>query len=207
MNIRFAALIGFFFCVLGVLPACSATAELSVVSQARPDTVYRSAFEHAVYRFDDDQHITALLYDGPVENPTQAVTIRMLWRPRAGRTPIDATATNATIHYVIFTGADNSRVGIYSGAGYLFPNTKVGDPSLTAGIWDANLRLFDRSEGFTDLLGQSILHGDFIAKRDDAGTEEGIRKLNVLISKRLGFPRVVRAKPAGELNGLFAAGL
>jgi hypothetical protein len=185
---------------LALLNACSsAGGELAVRSQSDPQAVLKSGFETAIYGYNDGQHVTIVLYDGPIENPTQAVTIRMMWLPRAGGTPIDATATNATIHYMIFTGSGNDLLGVYSGAGYMYPSSTPGKDSLTAAVWEANLRLSDRSEQFTDLLGQAILKGKFVARRDDAGTIEAVRMLNSRVSACLGYPRVV--KSATQSNG------
>lgn len=169
---------------------------LSIRSLTERDTVLRGGFSTGIYRYDDLNHFTVILLDGPIENPTQAVTIRMMWAPRAGRTPIDGTATNATIHYMIFTGADKSQAGIYSGAGYIFPTSEREADKLEAGVWQANLRLTDRSPGFEDLLGQAAVKGGLTARRDDAAVEETLRKLNVLIRQKVGYPRLVEASPA-----------
>lgn len=168
---------------------------LAVQSQSSPGTVLSSAFTTGVYGFDDKNNLTVLLFDGPPQNPTQAVAIRMFWRPRAATTPIDRTATNATIQYMVFasTGGANAgnEVGIYSGAGYVYPKSELGQPLLTASVWDAALRLSDRSEGFNDLLGKAELKGGFTAVRDDVAKEQLLQRLNVLVRERLGYPRLV----------------
>ena len=166
---------------------------LHIESQAEPGTNLRGGFETGLYRFEGPNEVTVLLFDGPPDAPTQAVAIRMLWRPQAGRTPIDPNATNATVHYIIMTGADAGQVGVYSGAGYLFTHTRPGNKTLSAGIWQANLRLSDQSEGFADLLGQAILQGSFTARRDDVSTTRALRRLHQLVQQNLGYPRMVRA--------------
>ncbi len=166
---------------------------LTIRSQDPAGAKLSGGFERGLYSFDDKNNLTVVLFDGPEENPRQAVTIRLLWTPRAGRTPIDPNATNATIHYVIFTGQDGAEVGVYQGAGYLFPRNKPGSGRLDAGLWDANLRLADRSDRFNDLLGQASIKGGFQAKRDELALNRTVRQLNVMIGQRLGYPRLVCA--------------
>lgn len=170
--------------------------ELSLRSNDDSGRVLKSGFESGLYRFDDKDHLTILLFDGPIEAPTQAVTIRLFWTPQAGKTPVDATATNATINYVIFTGDGGARTGIYTGAGFVYPKNAAGGDQLEAGVWDATLLLRDSTTGFNDLLGQAVLRGGFNARRDDAAVNSALRKLNVLVHQRLGYPRMV-AEPGG----------
>lgn len=166
---------------------------LAIRSQAEVDTVLKGGFKTGLYSYDDKNNLTVVLLDGPIENPSQAVTIRLFWAPRAGRTPIDASATNATVHYIVFTG-ESKQAGVYSGAGFLYPDTEVGGSRIQAGVWDANLVLSDRSELFNDLLGQAKLEGHFNARRDDAETQNLVRQLNILVRDRLGYPRLVMAR-------------
>ncbi|MCX5658845.1 MAG: hypothetical protein NTW19_03885 [Planctomycetota bacterium] len=191
---RAAALLGLMLAAMGCTP--QGGGNLSIRSLTERDTTLRGGFTTGIYRYDDRNHFTVVLLDGPIENPTQAVTIRMLWAPMAGRTPIDGTATNATIHYVIFAGAEKAEAGVYSGAGYIYPTSDREAEKLEAGVWQANLRLTDRSPGFEDLLGQAAVKGGLTARRDDAAVEEALRKLNVLIRQKLGYPRLVEAGAA-----------
>jgi hypothetical protein len=164
---------------------------LSVESLSNEAVSMRGGFETGLYSFDGKEHITVLLYDGPIDNPTQAVTIRMLWRPQAGRTPIDPTATNATVHYIILGG---EAVGVYAGAGFLYPGSELGGDSLSAELWDASIRLSDSNASFNDLLGNAMVQGGFRARRDDVAVEQAIRHLNMVIHSRLGYPRMVMAR-------------
>jgi hypothetical protein len=184
-------------CALGALAGCEGDGggNFAIRSVTDPNTSLHGDFSHGIYRYDDKNNLTVLLLDGPIENPTQAVTIRLMWAPHAGRTPIDSTATNATIHYVIFTGQANAQVGVYSGAGFVFTKTDPGGPSLEASVWQASLRLADKSQGFDDLLGQAMVKGGIAANRDDAAVSEKLRKLNVLLRQKLGYPRMVEKAP------------
>ncbi len=170
---------------------------LHIESQLDQGTILSGGFETGLYRFDGPNEVTVLLFDGPPEAPSQAMAIRMLWQPRAGRTPIDPSATNATVHYVIMS--DTGQMGVYGGAGYLFTHSTPGSATFSAGLWQANLSLSDQSEGFSDLLGQAIIQGSFTARRDDMATTQALRRLHQLVQQNLGYPRMVRAPASVDL--------
>jgi hypothetical protein len=170
-----------------------AAGELAARSLSNPDTTLKGGFDSAFYSFDGSNRMTVVMYSGPLENPSQAVTIRMFWRPRAGRTPIASTATNATVNYVVFSGADNRSVGIYSGAGFLYPRSKPGSARLSASLWQATLSLKEHDAAFQDLLGAATLAGSFKAQHDRVAVNRTVRRLNQHVRQRLGYPRMVRA--------------
>ena len=87
-------------------------------------------------------------------------------------------------------------MGIYSGAGFVYPNSKPGGKRLRAGVWQANLRLADASDGFVDLLGQSLLKGRFTAQLDELNINQVLHRINVHVQQRLGYPRSVRKPDA-----------
>lgn len=170
---------------------------LAVTSQDKSES--SGSVNSGVYRFDEKNSITIVLFEGPAHQPAQAAIIRMFWRPQAASTPLDETATNATVQYIIF--ADGSlepspggdEVGLYSGAGFVYPSTRPGRGRLVAGLWEATLRVTAASEGFEDRLGEAQLKGRFTAQRDDDAASRALRRLNVLVSERLGYPRLVKA--------------
>ena len=166
---------------------------LSIRNEADVPTFVKAGFASGYYSYDELHNLTVVLVDGPAEKPTQAVTIRMFWQPLPGRTPIDSTATNATIHYMIFPGDDGKLAGVYSGAGFVYPNQYPGDKSFTGSVWQSNLLLRDATDGFKDLLGPAQLQGTFTAKRDDTRVTAMIRTLNSLVRERVGYPRFVQA--------------
>lgn len=179
---------------------CSAgkAGSIAITSQNKSGASLAGEFTTGFYRYDNKNQITVLLLDGTGDAPRQAVTVRMFWNPRAGRTPIDKTATNATIHYVIFPAADRKEVGIYSGAGFLFPKGTPGDAELTLQMWESTLRLTDSTAGFKDLLGPANLKGSITLKQDDVELERAVRKLNAAIRETLGFPRMVEVTESVE---------
>ena len=79
-----------------------------------------AAFDQVLYRYESDSNLTVLLFDGPADDPTRVAVLNMFWRPRAGATPVDRTATNTIIRYLDFDPAagDGAGLGVYSGAGF-----------------------------------------------------------------------------------------
>jgi hypothetical protein len=166
---------------------------LTVAGQAEQRVKLTGSFDRAFYGHDSKDNLTIILLDGPVAAPRQAAVIRMFWMPQAGATPISADATNANVHYCIFAGDNKPReVGVYTGAGFLYPKTQPGQKNFEAALWQASLQLSDRSDRFRDLLGQSILKGEVTAQRSETRVSELLHQLNVEVNKSLGYPRMVR---------------
>jgi hypothetical protein len=171
--------------------------DLTIQSRANPEDIAAGGFDRGVYSYDGPSSITVLLTDGPVDAPDRALIVRMFWMPRAAATPLDETATNATVQYIVFGDTTDERgkrvVGIYSGGGFLYPENETDGNVLNANLWQATLTLADSSEGFEDTLGASILRGRFVAQRDDEGIVNAVRLVNIAVSESLGVPRFVRA--------------
>ncbi|MEX2215376.1 MAG: hypothetical protein WD768_14685 [Phycisphaeraceae bacterium] len=161
-----------------------------VMRSAKDENVtLQGAFDSGVYAAADRNTATIVLFAGEPEAPTQVVTIRMFWNPQAGRTPVDPTATNATIQYIIFSG---NEVGIYSGAGYLYPKDDLDGETFAGSIWQSTLRLSDKTEGFVDQLGSAQMEGKFKVSRDDVAIDQKLHRLNVQIREKLGRSRLVK---------------
>lgn len=175
---------------------------LAIVSQDDTSLRLQGDFNSAYYIFDSTESITVVLIEGPEDNPTQAAAIRMMWQPKAGLTPVNPDATNATIQYIVFANRRTDEgffreVGVYSGAGFLHLGSTPGDARLNASLWQADLLLADRSDRFKDLLGQSTLRGSFTAERDSVKVQQLLKRLNLKVSDRLGYPRLV-GEPAND---------
>jgi len=175
-------------------------ARFSVISQDNTTRRLQGTFTSAYYTYHSDDAVTVVLIEGDEQSPTQAATIRLMWNPKAGKTPITADATNATIQYIVFaervSETDGLReVGVYNGAGFLFLESEPGDNRLNAELWNADMLLADRSDNFKDLLGQSTLKGSFSAKRDGEKVAQLIKQLGARVSDRLGYPRLVDTQP------------
>jgi hypothetical protein len=189
MNHRLALMSFVLTAALLTLGGC-AGGTLAVRSTGDERAELTGNFATAVYSFADKNNLDVLLIEGEPESPTQAVHIRMYWQPLAGRTPIDVRATNATINYVVFTG---DGAGVYSGAGFLFPQNNPGGGIFTASLRSTAVRLLDASGNFADRLGRADATGSFSAKRDDAATQRLLRDVQVYLRDQLGYPRFVMA--------------
>jgi len=196
--------------MLSVLSGCSTSlwntqSALAVVSQNDNSLRLRGDFDTAYYVFDTDDAITIVLLEGPEDEPTQAAAIRLMWNPRAGRTPVNPDATNATIQYIVFANRRTDEgyfreVGVYSGAGFLYLESEPGESTLTASLWQADILLADRSDRFRDLLGQSTLRGGFTAELNSNKVQELLQRLNLRVAERLGYPRLVESQDV-DLQG------
>ncbi len=167
--------------------------DLQIQSRSNPEDLAVGGFDTGRYSLDGPSTLTVLLTEGPADHLKRALIVRMFWKPKAAATPLDETATNATVQYIIFSDSQAGRqVGVYSGGGFLFPESDTGQPNLQANIWQATMSLADKSEGFEDTLGPSLLRGRFNAKRDDEGMIDAVRRVNIAVSEALGEPRFVR---------------
>jgi hypothetical protein len=191
-----------FAALLALAGGCTDTgrAELSLRSVADQQVQLAGRFQTGIYGFDDINHGTLILLDGPAENPAQVLIVRTLWTPRPAYTPIASTATNAQFTYVIFAGAPAREAGIYTGYGFLFPSNTLGDSTFSASIWDSTMELSDASPRFVDPLGRAILTGDMRARRDDLRTRQLLRRISVMVSGRLQYRRVVDAGAGSVLE-------
>ncbi len=89
--------------------------------------------------------------------------VHMFLKPRAGKTPIDFTASNVTItHILVAEGA----VGVYGGAGFMLPSSDPGASTFGGALRDVTLRPTSRTDGFSDQLGWNELAGTLRASRD-----------------------------------------
>lgn len=166
---------------------------LTLSSQVDTELERKASFENGLYTLEEGKRLTMVLFDGPAENPTRALTVRMFWRPRAARTPIDPTATNASVYYIVFRdGPVPAQVGVYSGGGFVYPYSEPGASAIKVGIWDATLRLQDASKDFEDNLTPATIKGRVVVHRDETGIHRQLRQLQVLIRDRLGYPKFVR---------------
>ena len=108
----------------------------------------------------------------------QVVHVEKLWQPKAGKTPLDSSATNVSIRYVVFA---HGEVGIYRGGGFATFQRHAGSTRVTVSMLDSSLRLSESTAGFRDLLGPTQMIGKVTAKLDRANT----RKLHYLLSQRV----------------------
>lgn len=129
--------------------------------------VYRPLNDSAadIYLSDvPESSILQRLESGVPGSPAHVVHMHVFLEPKAGRTPIDFTASNATITYMVLTGSSR---GVYGGGGFLLPADDIGDREYAGRIRQATLRLIESDPGFADRLGLPELQGRVVARRDD----------------------------------------
>ena len=126
-----------------------------------------------------DELATGAVADG------QVLHIELMFRPRPGYTPLDSTATNISIRYIIMS---RGEVGIYEGGGFGYPIGSVEGGSMSLRIEGASLTLGDHTDGFIDLLSPAKLSGTFNGARDDtiaAAIREGVNQtVSMALAKR-----------------------
>lgn len=177
-------------------PLIETGSALKIVSRDRTDGVglnLDDEFTEAIYRYEDPNSVTLLLLQGPRDAPERVLEVRMFWVAKAGATPIDRTATNTVVRLLEFRDSPDEpdALGLYAGAGFMRLHNDPTLDRVAATLWDADLRLTDRSEMFTDRLGRAILSGSLHARRDDARVTTVLRDLNQRVTDRLGYPRLV----------------
>ncbi len=120
----------------------------------------------------------------------QLLHVQVLWVPLAGNTPMDSSATNASIRYVVIS---NGEVGVYSGAGFAEPDDDLDSDRVWVTLADATLQLQESTAGFHDLLSPAQLSGSFTATRDEQKARQVNRAASQLVTNALGKTTFVRA--------------
>ena len=116
------------------------------------------------------------------------VHIDLLWLPKAGSTPMDSSATNASIRYIVIA---EGEIGVYGGAGFAVPHGKTGAAILRISLEDASLTLLESTDGFVDHLSPARLSGKFTAGLDELRTRQLQFAISQLVTNALGRTRVV----------------
>jgi hypothetical protein len=119
----------------------------------------------------------------------QIMHVQLLWLPKAGRTPMSPTATNASIRFVVIA---NGEVGLYSGAGFATPSHGLNRKRVTLTVRDATLQLQESTPGFRDLLSPAQISGRATATLDDRRTVQLHRAASQLVTNALGRTQLVR---------------
>jgi hypothetical protein len=187
---------------LAALPGCSystGVGTLRAVSLGNQPATLVSDFSIANFA-DDTAGTSFMLSDVPPEQlikgsvaNAQIMHVELLWEPLPGMTPLDPSATNASIRYIIIS---NGEVGLYGGAGFAMPSGELTGNTVSLALEDASLQLLESTPGFRDLLSPAQLTGSFSAARD----EKKNRLLNMaasqIVTNALGKTRYVQSQPA-----------
>lgn len=177
------------------LAGCAESSSLRIASTDR-GTAFEPVWRTGVFRMRDRNTVDLYISDLPSDAvstrlaqalagepgpPGTVLVINMFLDPEAGRTPIDFTASNASISVVVLTG---DSWGVYGGGGFLLPSSFSGERSFEGVIRRATLRLIRAEPGFEDLLGTAELSGSVSARRDDRGAGEIAARLMLLNAPR-----------------------
>ncbi len=111
-----------------------------------------------------EEQLLAWLRGTDTDASGNLIHIHMFLRPKAGRTPIDYTASNIAITHTVIAGG---VYGIYGGGGFMLPSGKSGAKSMGGNVRDASLKFIRGSDGFVDLVEAAVFSGAISAKRDD----------------------------------------
>jgi hypothetical protein len=163
--------------VITTIAGCSVLApsktDLSLVSADRPAAL-SPRFTTAVFFSGDPNEADLFLTDLPPErladpNDTLAdaagslLHVHLFVIPAAGSTPMDPTACNVALRYVVLSGG---AVGVYSGGGFLYPSGKTASANFGGSLAGGSLRLTRATPDFLDVLGPALLEGSLSAARD-----------------------------------------
>ena len=176
--------------MLGLTGGCSSqTGQLAVRSVDHPELAFSDQFTTAFYETTNKHDLHVILVEGDPDSPTRALHMRMVWQPVAGQTPLDSRATNVTLRFAVF---DETGVGIYAGAGFLYLRNKPGSSTLLAELRDASMRLQDKSEGYEDKLDLAVASGLFSAERNPLRVQRVMKRVQAALADQLGHPRFVQ---------------
>ncbi|MCC7388716.1 MAG: hypothetical protein IT431_08090 [Phycisphaerales bacterium] len=137
-------------------------------------TILAPAIASSGYRTPDTSTAEFYLSDIPLRDLAQAesfeelngtiVHIHLFIRPRPGKTPIETTASSATIQAVVLS---RGEVGLYGGGGFMLPAGTPGDDTLGGSIQDGSVRLLAATPGFADRLGAVNFSAGLSAPKDE----------------------------------------
>lgn len=92
------------------------------------------------------------------------VHVHLFTLPKAGKTPIDDTASTATIRTMIVS---QGHIGVYGGGGFMMPSGKPGGKSMGGSIRAASVRLTGTTPGFDDKMGAAEFSATISAPLDE----------------------------------------
>jgi hypothetical protein len=173
-----------------------AAGSLRTVSLGDHSVVLPTDFKSVYYSHDPVTGVTSIMLSdidpkvmiaGDVKNG-QFMHVELLWIPMAGRTPLDSSATNATIRYILLA---NGEMGIYGGAGFANPSSDPGTATMSVALKDASINLLESTPGFRDLLSPAQMTGVFNARRDEQMTRQMNYAASQIVTNILGRTRFV----------------
>lgn len=113
----------------------------------------------------------------------QVLHAQLLWVPKPGYTPVDSTATNVTLRWIVFSGGE---VGVYGGAGFCWPSGRIGKDALSVRVEASTLSLIASTKGFVDLASPAAISGRFVAAYDPEQALRARQQVSQLVTDALG---------------------
>lgn len=93
------------------------------------------------------------------------IHLHLFIRPKPGKTPIEPTASSATIQAVVLA---RGEVGVYGGGGFMLPSGTPGDDAIGGSIRSGSIKLLAATPDFADRLGAASFSAGFTAPKDEA---------------------------------------
>ncbi|MHC4421323.1 MAG: hypothetical protein ACYS1E_12105 [Planctomycetota bacterium] len=190
---------------LAALVGCAAggtSGSLLAESLGTDPVVLPRDYVSAFYAVHDDTVTSFFLADVPLDELLSGkmtrgnvVHLDLLWVPKAGNTPMDSSATNVSIRFVVFA---DGEVGVYGGAGFALPDGPAGASTMTLELRDASLTLLDSTDGFIDLLSPARLTGTVTARLSEKRVRQLRYAVSQLVTDALGRSSFVRGEPVRE---------
>jgi len=184
---------------------CSIEAGGTVDAVGAGDTAIRlsSQFETGTFAIEPAQ-TTVVFSDIPYEDLARGTArdgrflhVEVLWRPRPGKTPIEPSATNLSIRFVVVSSGE---VGVYVGGGFGFIRAgRAGDGEIEVDITGSSISLVDKTPGFVDLLSPAEMTGTLGAFENADNARATRRAASQFVTNRLGKVRWV-GMPAPALT-------
>ena len=205
---RFTIWLLLVFIILAV-PGCwtgGTSGSLRTVSLGERSVVLPTDFKSVYYSHDPVTGVTSFMLsdidpkkmiEGGITDG-QFMHVELLWVPLAGQTPMDSSATNATIRYVLIS---KGELGIYGGAGFANPSRDPGVSTLSVSLKDASIQLLESTPGFQDLLSPAQMTGVFNARLDDKMTRQMNYAASQIVTNALGRTRFVFNSEAQMQSG------
>jgi hypothetical protein len=129
------------------------------------------------------------LLDGPPQTGS-VLHAQILWGPKPGYTPVDPTATNVTLRWIVFSGGE---VGVYGGAGFCWPRGTLGKGDYSISIEASTLSLIASTAGFVDLASPASITGTFSATFEPERAIRLRQAVSQLVTDAIGRPYWVDA--------------
>jgi len=196
---------------LPLLAGCSGRdhgAEFAMTAYGSRPLIFEPTLRHAAYVVEEAQQSfwfsdvpfeTLLAHErGQPIRDAVFTHVQLLWIPEAGRTPVDATATNAVVRVVVVSGGE---VGLYGGAAFARPKGAPGEERMRLVLAGGSLTLLEKTSGFHDLLSPVGFSGTFEAPLAPDVAARWRRGVAQFVTNAFGKSRWVRAEPTTSPRG------